>query len=233
MSNKFLSFQAYFVLAGIHLFALLAGESFNWLILITKPLLLLLLIAIFYLQSKSSSGNFKKLVLAALFLSWLGDVLLLFQQSDANFFLAGLVSFLAAHIFYILAFRKTTLHHSLTIIKEKPWLILLFVAYGAGFYFLIRNGLGEMKVPVMLYMVVILMMSLVALNRFRRVEYHSFVLVFAGALSFMASDSLLAINKFYVSFPLSGFLIMLTYIIAQYLIVKGTLAQLASERLKA
>ena len=87
-------------------------------------------------------------------------------------------------------------------------------------------------VPVMLYMVVILVMSLVALNRFRRVEYHSFVLVFAGALSFMASDSLLAINKFYVSFPLSGFLIMLTYIAAQYLIVKGTLAQLASERLK-
>jgi len=232
MNNKFFSFQAYFVLAGIHLFALLAGESFNWLIMVTKPLLLLMLIAIFYLQSKSSSGNFKKLVLAALFLSWLGDVLLLFQQLDANFFLAGLVSFLAAHVFYILTFRKTTLHHSLTIIKERPWLILLFVAYGAGFYFLIRNSLGEMIVPVMMYMVVILVMSLVALNRFRRVEYHSFVLVFAGALSFMASDSLLAINKFYVSFPLSGFLIMLTYITAQYLIVKGTLAQLASERLK-
>ena len=87
MNNKFFSFQAYFVLAGIHLFALLAGESFNWLIMVTKPLLLLMLIAIFYLQSKSSSGNFKKLVIAALFLSWLGDVLLLFQQRDAINFL--------------------------------------------------------------------------------------------------------------------------------------------------
>ena len=75
MSNKFFSFQAYFVLAGIHLFALLAGESFSWLIIVTKPLLLLLLIVIFYLQSISSAGNFKKLVLAALVLSWLGDVL--------------------------------------------------------------------------------------------------------------------------------------------------------------
>jgi hypothetical protein len=45
---------------------------------------------------------------------------------------------------------------------------------------------------------------------------------FTGALFFMLSDSLLAINKFYRPFPLAGFLIMLSYIVAQYLIVIGT-----------
>lgn len=232
MITTLLTFRSYLILAAIHLLAILAGDSFTWLVIATKPLLLSLLIAVFFLQSTSSTGYFRRMVLAALFFSWLGDVLLLFQQRDASFFLSGLVSFLAAHVCYILAFRRTTVQHSLTILNEKPWLILIFIAYGAGFYFLIRDGLGEMMVPVMLYMVVILMMSLVALNRFRRVEYHSFLLVFAGALCFMASDSLLAINKFFVSFPLSGFLIMLTYIAAQYLIVKGCLVQLASERMK-
>ncbi|MEP7127636.1 MAG: lysoplasmalogenase [Chitinophagales bacterium] len=233
MRSKIFSFHTFFILAGIHLAAILVGESLNQLAMFTKPLLLPMLIIIFYFQSTSARMAFRNFVLAALSLSWLGDVLLLFQEQNSNFFLAGLISFLAAHICYILAFNKTSVHHSQTILRQKPWLALLFIGYGMLFFFLIRNGLGNMLVPVMVYMAVILLMGITALNRYHRVEYNSFLLVFAGALCFMTSDSLLAINKFASPFPISGFLIMLTYIAAQYLIVKGCLKQIASERMIA
>ena len=47
--------------------------------------------------------------------------------------------------------------------------------------------------------------------------------VFFGAIAFVISDSILAINKFYAPFEKSSFFIMLTYLVAQYLIVVGIL----------
>lgn len=231
MISRAFSFSVYFALAATHLIAILAGDSLNWLVMATKPLLLLSLTAIFYMHSATAASRFRMLVLAALIFSWMGDILLMFQQRQTVFFLAGLVSFLLAHICYILAFSKTSVHHSWSAMKEKPWLILFFIIYGAGFYLLIREGLGDLKIPVMLYMAVILLMSLMAVNRFRRVELSSFLLVLAGAICFVVSDSLLALNKFVITFAFSSFLIMLTYLAAQYLIVKGLLIQVKSERL--
>ncbi|MFM8740122.1 MAG: lysoplasmalogenase family protein, partial [Cytophagales bacterium] len=51
----------------------------------------------------------------------------------------------------------------------------------------------------------------------------SFFLVMLGALLFMVSDSLLAVNKFLNPFEFSGIAIMATYCAAQYLIVEGLL----------
>jgi uncharacterized membrane protein YhhN len=42
-----------------------------------------------------------------------------------------------------------------------------------------------------------------------------------GALLFVISDSILAINKFYQPFEAAGVLIMLTYGLAQFFIVEG------------
>jgi uncharacterized membrane protein YhhN len=64
-------------------------------------------------------------------------------------------------------------------------------------------------------------MAMQALFRYGRTNSKSFTLVFAGAISFMLSDSLLAINKFMQPLPLAGLAIMFTYILAQYLIVEG------------
>lgn len=222
----------FFLVTAIHLAAILGGDAQNTVVVVTKPMLLPVLIILFYLHSAAANKVFRMLVLLALLFSWVGDVLLLNQEQDARFFLGGLVSFLVAHICYLFAFRKTSLHHSLTALRQYPWLILFFLAYGIAFFFLIRKGLGDMLVPVLCYMVIILIMAITALNRFRRVEFKSFVLVFAGALCFMLSDSLLAANKFAAPFPLSGFLIMLTYVAAQYLIVMGCLRQIASEKMR-
>jgi uncharacterized membrane protein YhhN len=47
--------------------------------------------------------------------------------------------------------------------------------------------------------------------------------VFIGAIVFVLSDSILAVNKFYNPIQKSSFIIMLTYLVAQYLIVNGIL----------
>jgi uncharacterized membrane protein YhhN len=226
-------FFIYLLVASIHLASILAGEDFVTVVMITKPLLLLSLLIIFWSLTRNQPGAFRNFVLAGLFFSWTGDVILLFQEKSPDFFIFGLVSFLIAHICYIIAFRRTELSGSQTILREKPWLIAPFACYGVGFFMLIREGLGAMMVPVVIYMIIILLMGIAALNRFRKVPYHSFLMVFTGALFFMVSDSLLAVNKFYSPFPQSGFLIMLTYIIAQFLIVKGSWLQIQSQSYKA
>lgn len=52
------------------------------------------------------------------------------------------------------------------------------------------------------------------------------LLMMIGALLFVLSNSTLAINKFYNSFSGAGILIMLTYGIAQLLIVQGAIGYL-------
>ena len=52
--------------------------------------------------------------------------------------------------------------------------------------------------------------------------------IISGALLFITSDSLLAINKFYSSFQYAGILIMLTYGIAQLLITLGAARYISS-----
>jgi uncharacterized membrane protein YhhN len=42
-----------------------------------------------------------------------------------------------------------------------------------------------------------------------------------GSLLFLASDSMIAINKFTTEIPMAGFWIMISYILAQYLIMRG------------
>lgn len=85
MTSKLFSFQAFFILAGIHLVAILCGESMNQLAMVTKPLLLLMLIIIFIFNQQLLLLHFRNFVLAALSLSWLGDVLLLFQEQHSDF----------------------------------------------------------------------------------------------------------------------------------------------------
>ena len=72
-------------------------------------------------------------------------------------------------------------------------------------------------------MLVILSMSTAAYLRKGTISKLSYTLVFLGALFFMLSDSILALNKFYEPLAYSNISIMLTYAIAQYLIIFGIL----------
>ncbi len=106
-------------------------------------------------------------------------------------------------------------------IKAKPLLLLPVTIYYAGLMFWLSPYLGEMAMPVRIYGLIISFMLMLALHIFYIRNKKAAPYMVAGALLFVLSDSILAINKFYMPFQLAGTLIMLTYGFAQYLIVEG------------
>jgi uncharacterized membrane protein YhhN len=210
------------IFALIVLLELVCGsiESLSQLHYFTKPLILITLIIFFVKQSNHLSSKTKTVTLLALLFSLAGDILLMFLEVSPNFFIGGLVAFLMAHIMFIIVFLTKRGNSKMPI----PFTLFLII-YAIGLFYLLKDGLNEMLIPVIAYMLVILTMALAAHLRKGNAIKLSFNLVFNGALFFMISDSILAINKFYQAFEISGILIMATYAIAQYLIMLGVLRQ--------
>jgi uncharacterized membrane protein YhhN len=144
------------------------------------------------------------------------------------FFLLGLGSFLVAHILYAVCFANVTFKTNEALLPKKFWVLVPLLAYFILLlYSFFSNVPGEMKGPVAVYSLAIATMVVFAVNRYGRVNEKSFALAFAGALLFMFSDSIIALNKFLFdgNLFLSGFWIMILYISGQYLIAKGALEQ--------
>lgn len=135
----------------------------------------------------------------------------------------GLGAFLLAHVFYILVYRQhqTVENENQLAGVHRIRLAMPVILAGSGLIIVLYPRLNELRVPVIIYASVLVVMVLMALFRYGRTLPFSFWMVFAGALLFMVSDSLLAINKFLQPIPQAGLAIMVTYITAQYLIVEG------------
>jgi uncharacterized membrane protein YhhN len=166
----------------------------------------------------------KRLLVLALSFSLVGDVFLMIPGSTQSLFQGGLISFLIAHLLYIRLFLIGLIPER---IKSKLFVssLILSAFFGLSLFALIGNSLGNLLVPVICYMVIILSMALVAINRKSQVTPSSYFLCLTGAILFVMSDSILAINKFYVSLPAAGFFIMSSYSFAQYFIAKGIIAE--------
>ncbi len=192
--------------------------------LVTKPLLMPLLMWWVWLKAVPTKN--RTLILVALFFSFAGDVFLLLEYKEPFLFIPGLVSFLLTHILYIVYFlwlpgsRKTLL-------KTAPYIGLLVIAYGFALVYFLYPSLGALKIPVLIYAIIIMSMLLASIHIYYRVSKRTALLFIAGACFFVLSDSMLAFNKFQspLIFP---FLIMLTYCLAQFLIVKGFLLNTTS-----
>lgn len=187
---------------------------------ISKPSLLIALILYFLFQSKGMNSKMRVLILVALIFSLGGDIFLMFVNISSNYFMLGLISFFLAHVFYCLVFFKYRNP------KTNPTaLIIVLTIYAFGLFYLLKDNLGELLIPVILYIMVILTMVITAFLRQKKVPQQSFILVFIGAILFVISDSILALNKFYLPLPFSSLGIMLTYGLAQLFIVLGLLKQ--------
>lgn len=186
----------------------------------TKPLILLSLILFFGIYGKRLPRKVYGYTLIALFFSLMGDVLLLYDHISTLYFMLGLIAFLIAHISYAVVF----LIQGKSVLKKKWYLISgLFLVYGITLFMVLKENLGQLKFPVSIYILGILAMAITAYGRKDRVDPTSFNLVFMGALFFILSDSILAINKFLMIVPGSHILVMGTYAAAQFFIVKGLL----------
>ena len=213
------SFIAFILVSAVYLIcSLLYLEDANFFI---KPLLLIpLMIAAF----KAPVFFNKRWLFYALTFSWLGDILLLFVFKDSLFFILGLVAFLIAHIFYVILFLKELKKSNGKFHVKQPGLTIIAL-YIIAFYAFLGPGLGDMKIPVIVYAFVIGFMLYVAYILFPNWTKPSALFLLTGALSFVISDSLLAVNKFYAPFPNAGFFIMITYLYAQGALVWACLGK--------
>jgi uncharacterized membrane protein YhhN len=189
----------------------------------SKALIILLLIVLFLVNAGKMETGAMKMIFLALFFSWLGDIALEIDYNKDLMFMLGLAFFLLGHVFYFTAFilnpgRGYTAGRLIV-------MILPVIAYGALLITILYNDLGDMRVPVVIYAIVILAMLSAAIARAGKTGVASFWLVLAGAALFVLSDSLLAVNKFSYAIPAASVLIMSTYVIGQFLIVVGFLRQ--------
>jgi uncharacterized membrane protein YhhN len=211
---------SFWVLAMLDIIALTTNvEALHFVI---KPQLIPALLLPLVFAKTALPG--KMLMLTGLFFSWLGDVLLLFEYKNPLFFIFGLASFLITHIFYISYFLKIVSSNT-SLLKKQPILIALVLGYGITLVLMLYPHLGNLKLPVIIYATAICSMLLCCLHIFLKVNKKAATCYLLGACAFVISDSLLAINKFYLPFAYAGVFIMLTYCTAQYFIVQGFIQQ--------
>jgi len=184
----------------------------------SKALLMPLLIYLLFSEAKGVITLSRLLLALGLVFSWGGDLFLI-QKNEEIFFLAGLGMFLVAQLMYAYVMYKSTFQSPKIQIKSLIQVIIL----GIILLSIILPNAGGLAAPVAVYAVCILMMLSAAILRKALTTNDSYQWAMIGAVLFVLSDSSIAINKFVMELPLSHFLIMSTYIAAQYLIVKGIL----------
>ncbi len=175
-----------------------------------KPLTTLLIIALAWPRGAAQAKQ-RRFVRIGLALSLLGDVALLWPREG---FLPGLVAFLLAHLAYIAAFCVPVR------LAARPLVFVVYAAIAALILSQLWGGVpGALRAPVVAYVLCLATMASQAGVWWRvaagrddaALARHAAI----GGMLFMASDSLLAINKFAVPLPLASLWILLTYWVAQ------------------
>lgn len=197
-----------------------------------KPLLMPILMVWLYLSVEPRTVIGFRLAMAALFFGWLGDVLLMYQQVSNHYFMLGLAAFLIGHVVYAFAYPKLMTAQPVKdplLITQKLRHSATIILAGLAMFVILSPHLGELRLPVMIYVAVLVFMTIMALLRYGYTSQSSFAYIFGGAICFMISDSLLAVNKFLEPINYSSFWVMLTYCLAQMLISKGVAVHLTSD----
>jgi len=205
----------------------IAGElsGDHGLVYVCKPLMMVVLSSWFYFNSRRVGDRFTLLIQAGLLFSLVGDVALMLQHLDEFNFLIGLSAFLIAQLCYAMAF----LHN---IMETGPgrgmWISSLIAVFLGAFGYFFASALlpaieETITIPVTIYVIAITAMGAAAAFRLGRTFMRSFLFIMGGALFFVLSDSLLAINRFMHPLHHAAWSVIATYAIAQVLITSGAL----------
>lgn len=160
------------------------------------------------------------LPLIALLFSWIGDILLL--GDDPSFFLSGMIAFVMTHVCYSFTFLKI----KQVTPKDRSYFIfplLGLLLFSLLVFFYLKDDLGSYLLPILLYMVFISLMASLAIHtranvKIQTISLYTFI---PGALLFVLSDALLAVNMFKMQHIVIEVLVMLTYGLAQFFITRG------------
>lgn len=210
---------------------------------VLKPFLLPLLMLYYVLSVDGAWNKAHRLMIPALFFSWVGDVSLLLTPENATdthimgvaknkyYFFGGVGGFLVSHLFFIAVYVQAKINWPASLFSRKKWPFMLIALFVLAMLITVvpRVYANPEKsiaaIPVVVYAFVLGSMAAVALSRYGFVSAAGFWSVFIGSLWFLISDSMIAINflAFEGAIPRAGFWIMLTFLIAEYLIADGIL----------
>lgn len=192
--------------------ACLAGEylTVRPLVYAAKPLATITTLLIALRAAPPVSTRYRALICAGLVASLAGDV---FLMLPGDRFIAGLASFLVAHLLYITAFasEKGGL--------RNPAAALTIGIFAAAMLAWLWPDLGALRLPVGAYVTVIAVMGWQAFARWGHSPGAERAAI--GALSFLASDSALAVSRFRGEFAGSTLLVLGTYWLAQWLFARS------------
>jgi uncharacterized membrane protein YhhN len=177
-----------------------------------KPLTTVLIILVALQAKHATASAYRPLIVAGLVCSLAGDVFLMLPRDR---FVAGLVSFLFAHVLYAAAFTLDGWH-------VRGWAAAVFAVYGFSMLSILWPRVGGLKAPVAVYVALILLMALLASGRWLEVGGWASASAGAGAVLFVVSDSALAWDRFVGKFRGAQVLILGTYFAAQWLIALST-----------
>jgi uncharacterized membrane protein YhhN len=177
-----------------------------------KPLTTILIAGIAWLAPES---GYRDWILAALLLSLLGDICLMFAGNAA--FIGGLSSFLLAHLLFMWAFVQGLA------VDVVPLWATVYVIYGVAFSAVLLPRAGSLKIPVLLYGAILMGMAVTASIRYAQVTDPSGLLALLGASLFVLSDSALGARKFIGAYRGAQGVILSTYWVAIGLIAASAL----------
>jgi alkenylglycerophosphocholine/alkenylglycerophosphoethanolamine hydrolase len=198
-----------------------ADKKWKVLEYVTKPATMLALLWWVW-QSVGWGGPMLWFTLGAVF-CLAGDVFLMLPW---DMFIFGLLAFLLGHVGYIIGLNNIAPYINL-------WggcLIILLAVYLLWLYPKLAKGLSvkgqiRLKVPVLIYSLVISLMVYSALMTWTRPGWSiiSAIVVSVGAVLFYASDSMLAWDRFLKPLPHARLWVMVTYHLGQIGIILGAM----------
>lgn len=205
--NKKITFLFILLAANFVFSTLVKPYPFSWAVKLL-PMLLLIGVAWQTLKNKAVDGRF---FIAGLVFSACGDFILDYDRT--HWFIFGLGAFFIAHLCYLASLKPYIKKWS----QARFYIaIAAYILYGAFMLTLLTDGLGELFIPVVAYMSILLLMALATVF-----SEKSNIWLVIGGISFVLSDSLIGFNKFYMPIDNVSFAIMVSYYFAQFALFKG------------
>jgi len=146
-----------------------------------------------FLRADGSGSGYALAMLPGMLLCAGGDMALMFMNESKKAFRIGLALFLLGHLGYAAALAV------LDGFRASDWTSAIpLAAAGAGIFLYLRPRLGDMKGPVLLYVLVICVMANRALSSLSGdyLERGRALLLALGAILFFVSDVILALHRF-------------------------------------
>ncbi|OYT11627.1 MAG: lysoplasmalogenase [Bacteroidetes bacterium 4572_112] len=172
-----------------------------------KPLTTILIISIAVMTYMANPSNYSLIIILGLLASLIGDIFLISEK----YFLQGLSSFLIAHIAFTYAF---------TLLFGFNFNIIALVALviiGGSYYMFLFKKLDDFKIPVAVYILVIMIMNWQAVGLMLNDASSVYIMLAVGSLLFSFSDAVISYDKFIGKFKIAEILILSTYWLAIYI----------------